>query len=202
MENIIKQAAISLANGGVVCFPTETVYALAASAVDEKAVAAIYKIKGRDYNKPLSLLMPDIATARQIVKINDAALKLMEKFCPGPITFILPKAPTCQLPAFLNSGLDAVGVRIPDHKIALEILRQANCPVVATSVNPSGMPEAITAAQVKSYFGDKIDFILGDDEGVKGKASTIVDMTGGGIKVLREGVITKEQIYEVMGNLC
>ena len=103
------------------------------------------------------------------------------------------------LPGFVNSGLNTIGVRIPDHEIALEILKLANCPVVATSVNPSGMPEAITAKQVKGYFGEMIDFIVEDDGDVKGRASTIVDMTDEGVKVLREGAITKEQIYEVMG---
>lgn len=198
MNEKIKQAAKLIKQGKLVSFPTETVYALAADANNSKAVEAIYRLKGRNADKPLALLLADIDLAQSIVELNEAARKLAAEFCPGPITFVLKKHKGSKLAANLNEGIDTIAVRIPDHEIALSILRKAGCPVVATSVNPSGQPSAISAAEVEGYFSGRIDYLLDGGDCTIGIASTVVDLTGSSPKILREGSITKEDIESVL----
>ncbi|MCE3233685.1 MAG: yciO [Rickettsiaceae bacterium] len=194
MKNNLRQAARLLEEGKVLSFPTETVYAIAGNALNEAAVSRIYEIKGRDFNKPLAILSPSLERLKNIVIINESACKIAEEFCPGPITLVLSKHPKCKVLPAVNSGLQTLAVRIPDNKIALEILKEANCPVIGTSANPSGKAEAINAAQVNNYFSDKLSMIIDGGECEIGKPSTIVDLTGPEIKILREGSISKEQI--------
>jgi L-threonylcarbamoyladenylate synthase len=197
MELLIKQACKLLEEGKLISFPTETVYALAANATDEEALKAIYKIKGREFKKPLALLFKNIEDARRYVKFNETALILAKKFCPGPISFVLPKSDNCNLPYIINGGLGTLSVRIPDHKIALAILNQVNCPIVATSSNISGQPDATTAEEVYNYFGNNIGMIINSD-GCSGQASTIVDLCGSQPKILREGEITALDIIKTI----
>ena len=158
---------------------------------------AIYKIKGREFKKPLALLFKNIEDARRYVKFNETALILAKKFCPGPISFVLPKSDNCNLPYIINGGLGTLSVRIPDHKIALAILNQVNCPIVATSSNISGQPDATTAEEVYNYFGNNIGMIINSD-GCSGQASTIVDLCGSQPKILREGEITALDIIKTI----
>lgn len=195
MEILIKQACKLLEGGKLVSFPTETVYALAANATDEQALKAIYNIKGREFKKPLALLFKNIEDAQRYVKFNKNALMLAQKFCPGPISFVLPKSDNCNLPDIINGGLDTLSIRIPDHEIALAILNQVNCPIVATSSNISGKPDATTAEQVRDYFGNNIDMII-NGLGCSGRASTIVDLCKRQPKILREGEISLSDILK------
>ena len=198
MNNNITQAIKDIEQGKLVCFPTETVYALAANALNMQAIEKIYTIKGRDFNKPLALLLKDIASAKEVVKTNKNFDKLAKAFCPGPITFIMQKSATYPLPSGLNSGVDTIAVRIPKNDIALDILQKANCYIVATSVNPSGKKEATNAKQAQEYFGDKIETIIDGGECDLKVASTIVDLSEGTIKIVREGIITEEMIQEII----
>jgi L-threonylcarbamoyladenylate synthase len=197
MSDLIKQAASMLQRGRVISFPTETVYALACNAYDGAAIARIYQIKGREFNKPLALLVKDIASLDGVVKMHDEALKLAQAFCPGPITFVLPKASGCAIINGTNQQLYTIAVRIPDHAIALQILQDVDCPIFATSANLSGMEEAIDAEQVRKYFPD-LDMIIDGGKCQIGKASTIVDFCGKSPVILREGSVTKEQIEAVL----
>lgn len=195
MEILIKQACKLLEGGKLVSFPTETVYALAANATDEQALKAIYNIKGREFKKPLALLFKNIEDAQRYVKFNKNALMLAQKFCPGPISFVLPKLTNCNLPDIINGGLDTLSIRIPDHEIALAILNQVNFPIVATSSNISGKPDATSAEQVRNYFGSNIDMVI-NGLGCSGRASTIVDLCERQPKILREGEISLSDILK------
>ncbi len=197
MGELIKQASSMLQRGKIISFPTETVYALAANAMDESAVAEIYRIKGRDFDKPLALLVKDIASLEGVVEMNGSALKLAKVFCPGPITFILPKSKNCEIKSGMNQKLQMLAVRIPDNDIALQILGAANCPIFATSANPSGMAEAVNAGQVRGYFPD-LEMIIDGGECKIGRASTIVDLCGEKPVILREGSVSREEIEWVI----
>lgn len=199
MELLIKQACKLLEEGKLVCFPTETVYALAANANNEKALKAIYTLKGREFKKPFALLFKNVQDAQRYVKFNKNALILAEKFCPGPISFVLQKSDNCDLPTIINGGLDTLSVRIPDHKIALEILSHVRCPIVATSANISGEPDATTYNEVVYYFENNIEMIINGD-GCSGKASTVVDLSSTQPKILREGEISLSDILKIVDN--
>jgi L-threonylcarbamoyladenylate synthase len=197
MRKIIKQASAMLQRGKIISFPTETVYALAVNAMDENAIVEIYRIKGRDFDKPLALLAKDIASLEGVVEMNDAALKLAKVFCPGPITFILPKAKNCKVKNSVNQELKTLAVRIPDNEIALQILNALSCPIFATSANPSGMSEAVNAGQVRGYFPD-LEMVIDGGECKIGRASTIVDLCGDRPMILREGSVSKAEIEAVI----
>lgn len=197
MDDIIIQAVRFLRDGGVISFPTETVYALAADATNKHAIERIYKIKGREFNKPLAVLVKDTKQAKELVECNAAFFKLAEKFSPGPISYILPVKKNIKL--YANQGLTSLGVRIPDNKTALQILAAADFPVAATSTNPSGQPEATSANEVKSYFGGQIDMIIDSDDECSGRASTIIDLCSATPKILRIGEISEEEIKAVIG---
>jgi len=199
MEKEILQAARILERGGVVCFPTETVYALAANAYDADACQRIYEIKGRDYQKPLAILAPTIESLQEIAVTNDIFNKIAKELSPGPITYILPKKGSFDLAVNANLGLSSVAVRIPDHAIALAILKEANCPVVATSANISGESDSIDEAQVNSVFSEMVDLVVAGGKSKIGVASTIVDLCSGTYEILREGVVTKEMIENAIG---
>ncbi|PIR37553.1 MAG: threonylcarbamoyl-AMP synthase [Alphaproteobacteria bacterium CG11_big_fil_rev_8_21_14_0_20_39_49] len=197
MESLIIQASILLENGKSVSFPTETVYALAANAKNENALEAVFKLKGREFKKPLALLVENIDEAKKYVDFNEHALMIAKKLCPGPISMVLPKSKGCDLPDIINGGMDTLSVRIPDHKTALEILRHTNCPVVATSANLSGKPDALCASEVRGYFGDKIDMVI-EGGGCSGEASTVIDLCGDSPKILRKGKITMDDILKII----
>ena len=144
-------------------------------------------------------MVTDIKFAASYVELNDRALKLAKAFCPGPLSIVLPKKAGCKIDGSVNANLDSFSIRIPNHQIALDVLNEVRCPVVLTSANPSGQMEAVTADQVKKYFGDKIDIIL---DGVTqiGVASTVVDLCADEVKILRQGVITLEEIYKILSD--
>lgn len=195
MDKEIIKVISSLAQGKVVFFATETVYAMAADVRNKKAVQKIYEMKGRDENKPLAVMVNGVEKLHNIAKIDSRARRLFEAFCPGALTIILPKCENSQLPEYLNQGFDNVAVRIPQNKLAQEILNNYDGLIVATSANPSEQDAAINKEQVVEYFGSDI-IIAADDFGAQGVASTIVDMSNGDIEVLREGLITKQQILD------
>ena len=197
MESYIRQASKLLEEGKLVSFPTETVFALAANAQDEKALESIFKVKGRENKKPLALLVENTNQAKKYVKLNKNALLIMQELCPGPISLVLPMADDCNLPKIINGGINTLSVRIPDHKTALAILNEVNCPIVATSANISGKPDALSAKEVEDYFGNKIDYII-EGEGCSGEASTVVDLCGEYPKILRQGKITMDDILKII----
>ncbi len=198
----IAAAAEILQRGGLVAVPTETVYGLAGSGLDEKAVARIYEVKGRPAVKPLALMVPDgSAMDRYCRDVPAQARALAEKFWPGPLTIVL-KAKEI-IPSLVLAGGTTVGLRCPDHPLTLKLLRLCALPLAAPSANPSGAESPKTAAQVLDYFDGQIDAVIDGGPCDLGTASTILDMSAVPYRILRQGALPEEKIAEALSEeLC
>ncbi|MDQ0257180.1 L-threonylcarbamoyladenylate synthase [Evansella vedderi] len=194
----IQIAAQRLQEGEVVAFPTETVYGLGGNALSDKAIHRIFQAKGRPSDNPLIVHIADENKLDDYVeKIPSHAQKLMEAYWPGPLTIVLEDKG--KLSTGVTAGLSTVAVRMPDHPIALALIRAANLPLAAPSANTSGKPSPTTAQHVyKDLKGSISTIIDGGPTGV-GVESTVVDCTGKTVTILRPGGITKEQLEEVVG---
>ncbi len=193
-KDVVSKAVSVLKNGGVVALPTETVYGLAGDLFSKKAVRKIYKIKSRNFSKPLSVFVPDIESVSLYVeKLPDFAYKLMRTFCPGPLTVVLKKKIGLDVPF----QTEALGFRIPDHFVPLALLKEYS-PLVSTSANTSGEKDALNTEEVKGYFDGKIDLILDGGQTIWGMPSTVIDCTGNSPKLIREGKIKKEDIERII----
>jgi tRNA threonylcarbamoyl adenosine modification protein (Sua5/YciO/YrdC/YwlC family) len=159
-EAAVAAAARSLAGGGLVAFPTETVYGLGADAANPAAIARLYQAKGRPAFHPLIAHVGDLAAARRIARFDATALALAEAFWPGPLTLVLPKSGDCAVADLATAGLDTIAVRVPAHPVAREILRAFGGPVVAPSANLSGHVSPTAAAHVQSDLAGRIDLIV------------------------------------------
>ena len=193
----IEIAADLILGGDVVGIPTETVYGLAANALDGSAVAKIFKAKGRPPDNPLIIHLCDVADIEKYAKnIPKLCYILADKFCPGPFTMILPKRHI--IPEIVSGGLDTVAVRIPQNKIALELIKKTGKPLAAPSANISGSPSPTKAAHVLSDMNGKIPAVIDGGDCVLGLESTVVTFisNGGdeGVKILRPGFITADDI--------
>ncbi len=194
-ENILKAAEV-IRNGGLVAFPTETVYGLGANALDENAVRRIFEMKGRPQDNPLIVHVDSTVAARQIAEFNDKAEKLAAAYWPGPLTMVLPGV---GIPKSVSAGLDTVGVRMPDSDAALSLISASGVPIAAPSANKSGSPSPTSAGHVRSDFGDEL-LILDAGECSIGVESTVVDMTKDVPVILRPGAITLDMIKECLGD--
>lgn len=189
----MKRAAAIIRAGGLVAVPTETVYGLAGNGLDAAAVERIYEIKGRPSVKPLSLMVPDAgALARYGRDVPEAAYALAERFWPGPLTIVVKADPA--VPAIVRAGGDTVGLRCPDSEKTLALLSAADVPLAAPSANPSGRESPKTAAAVAAYFDGRIDAIIDGGACTLGTESTIVDLTGGQVRILRQGALKEADI--------
>ena len=194
------EAALALRGGQVVAFPTETVYGLGADALNEDAVRAIYTAKGRPSDNPLIVhIYPGFDLKRVVLSIPPQAVDLMEAFWPGPLTLIFPKH--ASVPYATTGGLETVGVRMPSHPRAMELLRLADIPVAAPSANRSGRPSPTTAAHVWEDMQGRIAAIVDGGPCTVGLESTIVDLTGEVPLLLRPGGITLEMLQNVVGKV-
>ena len=194
----MASAAASLAAGGLVAFPTETVYGLGADAANPDAIAALYQAKGRPAFNPLIAHVGDLDAARRIAQFDAAALALAESFWPGPLTLVLPKTKDCAVADLATAGLDTVAVRIPAHPVAREILRAFGGPVVAPSANLSGHVSPTMAAHVRSDLEGRIDLIVDGGAVAVGVESTIVGCFEAPM-LLRPGGLPRENIERVLG---
>ena len=195
----LKEPAKVIRNGGIVIFPTETVYGIGTNGFDEKSIKKIYELKRRDSNKPISLLVSNIEMVEMVAKdISDLEYKLMRKFWPGPFTIILKKKSI--VPDILTSNGDTVGVRMPSGEIAKKLIEYAEVPIAAPSANISGKPSGTDINDIMKDFEGKVDCIIDNGISELGVASTIVKVVDNIPYVLREGIITKEQIEEVVNN--
>lgn len=196
-ENI-RRAAEMLRAGGLVAFPTETVYGLGANALDENAVAGIFTAKGRPAADPLIVHLHRVAQLAGVTgAVPPIALRLAEVFWPGPLTLILPKSPA--IPALVTSGLETVAVRIPDHPLALALLEAADLPVAAPSANRFGRTSPTTAQHVWHDLHGRIDLILDGGPTPIGVESTVLDVTVSPPRILRPGGIAPEMLEPVIG---
>lgn len=196
-EEKLMEAAKILQKGGLVAFPTETVYGLGADGLNSEAAAKIYYAKGRPSDNPLILHIADMDMVSKLAKnISEDAMKVMNAFWPGPLTVILNK--TDIVPYGTTGGLDTVAIRMPSHPVARELIRIANVAVAAPSANTSGRPSPTTAQHVIQDLDGKIDMIVDGGKVGIGIESTIVDMTGENPMILRPGYITKPMLEEVV----
>lgn len=185
-----------LKNGGIVIFPTETVYGIGANAYNPEAVRKIYEVKNRPDEKPLCIMVSGIDEIEKYAVIeNESERKIINNFMPGPITIILKKKPGVF--DYISSGKDTIGIRIPDNKIVLEILKKLQLPIVAPSANISGMPSGIDLNDILKDFDSKVDVCINGGKAKIGEASTIVEIIDGKPVILRQGKITLKEIEKV-----
>ncbi|MFU8795713.1 MAG: L-threonylcarbamoyladenylate synthase [Dehalococcoidia bacterium] len=192
LQREIEHGVEVLRNGGVIAYPTDTVYGLGADAFNTAAVDRIYEIKGRPRERQLPLLIADEEYLPLLVEpVPDMARFLAGRFWPGALTMVFPAAPS--LPAHLATG-PGIAVRLPDHAACLALIRGLGNPVIGTSANLSGRGPALTAAEVRQQLGSRIDLVI-DGGGCRGgRESTVIDVTGRAPLVLREGIITAHEI--------
>jgi L-threonylcarbamoyladenylate synthase len=196
----IRQAAEIIKKGGLVAFPTETVYGLGANAFNPFAVARIFEVKRRPYFDPLIVHVSDPADLKKLViKVPPDAKKLMERFWPGPLTVVLLKKD--EVPDIVNAGLPTVAIRMPKHPMALSLIEQAHCPIAAPSANPFGYLSPTTAEHVRNQLGDQIDYLLDGGPCEVGLESTIVSFNERRPRLLRPGGVPLEEIESVIGTV-
>ena len=197
-ENIARAAA-RLQGGELVAFPTETVYGLGANALNAEAIARIYATKGRPAHNPLIVHVTSIKEARELAAHwPENAQKLAEAFWPGPLTLVVPK--TSAVPGIISAGLGTVALRVPAHPVALELLRAAKIPIAAPSANKSGEVSPSRARHVIQSLGDDI-WVLDGGPCEVGIESTVVDVSGEGVAILRPGTLSRRHIERVVGPL-
>ena len=194
----LEEAGKVLKEGGIVAFPTDTVYGLGAVYTDERAVRKIFEAKGRDEGKPLSILVsgPD-QVGLLTDEVSEEARILMEKFWPGALTLIFPKNDT--VPDVVAAGGNTVGIRMPADETAVSIIRTAGMPLAAPSANTSGKRSAACAEEVIEDLDGRIDMVIDGGPCRIGLSSTVLDLTGGEIRILREGTVTRKMIEEAVG---
>ena len=199
-EAQLEEAAHIIKNGGLVAFPTETVYGLGANALNEAAAKKIYEAKGRPSDNPLIAHIADQKDLAPLVStISEDGKKLMEAFWPGPLTLIFPKSN--EVPYQTTGGLDTVAVRMPKHPVARELIRRSQVPIAAPSANTSGRPSPTTADHVWQDLEGKIEMILDGGAVGIGVESTIIDVSTGEPMILRPGAVTQEMASLVLGKV-
>ncbi|MDR5659725.1 L-threonylcarbamoyladenylate synthase [Serpentinicella sp. ANB-PHB4] len=199
-SNLIKKGAQMIKNGGVVAFPTETVYGLGANALDTEAVQKIFKAKGRPSDNPLIVHVSSIDEVNPLVKaLPKSAIALMKSFWPGPLTIVLEKSE--KIPSVVSAGLDTVALRMPDHPIALALIKETLLPIAAPSANISGRPSPTKGEHVIEDLNNRVEGIVVGDDCHVGLESTVLDMTGEVPMILRPGGVTREALETVLGKV-
>jgi L-threonylcarbamoyladenylate synthase len=200
LQGQVKEAVQILKKGGVIVFPTDTVYGLGADAFNSKAVERIYEIKKRPRHLPLPLLLSDVSQVTMIAEsVPGIGWFLASRFWPGGLTLVLPKI--ASLPTYLTKG-PTVAVRVPNHPICLTLSKHLGRPIIGTSANISGRPSSLTADKVKQQLGDKVDLIIDGGKCSGGGESTIVDVTGEVPVVLRQGIVAQHEIDVAFKEYC
>jgi L-threonylcarbamoyladenylate synthase len=194
-KEIIKSAGNCIRQGGLVVFPTETVYGLGANALDEEAVKGIFTAKGRPQDNPLIIHVADLNINNLVQEVPKVAEEMMERFWPGPLTLIMKKASV--VPDTTSAGLDSVGIRMPANTIARELIKTAGVPIAAPSANISGKPSPTEIEGCIEDLKGRVDFIIGGEKCEVGLESTIVDCTVEPPCILRPGGITLEMLREI-----
>ncbi len=197
----IAAAAAAIRRGGLVAFPTETVYGLGADATNDHAVAAIFAVKQRPRINPLIVHVPDSEKAAELVAFNAGACALAERFWPGPLTLVLPRRKTARISLLASAGLDTIAVRVPSHPVAQALLRACGLPIAAPSANPSGQVSPTRAIHVAGDLGGRVEFILDGGPVAIGIESTVVGFEGDRPILLRAGAISRSRIEAIVGAL-
>jgi L-threonylcarbamoyladenylate synthase len=196
IQQQVEQGITILKRGGIVAFPTDTVYGLGACISIDHAVARIYMVKGRPRSMALPLLLSDKSQIGEVAQpVPPNALLLADKFLPGALTMVLFKSES--VPDIVTGGGRTVAIRIPAHPIPVALARGLGTPIAGTSANLSGKPSSLTADEVRAQLGDKVDLIIDGGRCPGGKESTIVDLTEETPLILREGAISREELKQV-----
>lgn len=184
--DLMRLAGDAIRRGELVAFPTETVYGIAADAFNPEAVSRVYEVKGRPSGKPLPVQVSSKSDIEKLaVDIPEVGWKLIDNFFPGPLTIVMWAS--SDIPNLVTAGTGKVGIRMPDHQVALELIREAGTPIVAPSANVSDMPPATTAEEVLKYFDGMIEVLLDAGPANLMVASTVIDVTETPPKILRQG---------------
>ena len=194
-DEAIRAAGFLMKQGGVVVYPTETVYGLGCVPSDTDASQRVCEIKQRA-DKPLPLICADIVAARKIVEMDSAAEKLAARFWPGPLTMVLPTKVKYSM--WVNHGASTLGVRVSPHPVASILAKEAGGVIVSTSANISGDEPAISASEARDIFGNKVDIIIDGGRSQGSESSTVVDLTGEEVWLLRKGPVKGEDIMAVL----
>jgi L-threonylcarbamoyladenylate synthase len=193
------EAVAALKRGEVIVFPTETLYGLGADALDSTAVKKVFQLKGRDANDPIPVLVSDVEMLlRLIAEVPAAAKPLISRFWPGPLTLVFPGRQ--DIPAPLLNAAGGIGVRISSQPIATELVRGLGRPVTATSANPSGKEPARTVHEAKNYFAGQIDVFVDGGVLTSKRGSTVAQVIGDAIKIIREGEIPAAELKSILSN--
>lgn len=196
----VQAAARLLRAGELVAIPTETVYGLAANALDPAAVETIFRVKGRPNDNPLIVHIADLPALDEVVReVPESARRLAERFWPGPLTMILPRDP--RIPDATTAGLDTVAVRMPSHPVARAIIRASGLPIAAPSANLSGLPSPTTAAHCMRDLSGKVPAVVDGGACEFGVESTVITLAGETPRLLRPGAVTLEQLRETLGEV-
>lgn len=198
-ESSIAEAGALLAQGRLVAFPTETVYGLGGDATCDRAVAAIFEAKGRPSFNPLIVHIAEPAQMNTLVVADERARRLSERFWPGPLTLVLPRRPDSPVSLLASAGLDSIAVRMPDHPVALALIRATGRPVAAPSANRSGEVSPTTAGHVAHSLGSRLAMILDGGPCRVGVESTVLDLCGERPALLRPGGVSAEVIEQALG---
>jgi L-threonylcarbamoyladenylate synthase len=197
VQRQIDAAVAVLLDGGIVAYPTDTVYGLGASMSIPAAVERVFAAKRRTHDMALPLLVADSAQMAGLAsRFPPVARLLVERFLPGALTLVLPASDA--VPGIVTAGGKTVAVRIPDHPVPLELIRGIGAPLVGTSANVSGKPSPLTAAETRAQLGEAVDMVVDDGRRCPGTESTIVDVSSETPVVLREGAIPKEDIEQAV----
>ena len=180
----IEKVVGILITGGVIVYPTDTIYGVGCDASDLDAVKKIYSLKGRDDNKPMSFICSDLGQIQQLADLTQTQFEILERNLPGAFTFILNASSSC--PKHLQSENQTVGIRIPDHPLCSALVKQLEQPIITTSINQAGQPALSNPQEIETIFGDRIDLIL-DAGKIENTASTIIDLTQDSPTIIREG---------------
>ena len=194
----LKKPAQILKSGGIVVFPTETVYGIGVNSLDKTAIEKLYTVKNRPVNKPISLLISNIEMIENVAKdILPEEYALMKAFMPGPLTIILKKKDN--ISNLLTANTNTIGVRMPANKIALK--NYAGMPIATPSANISGKPSGTNIETIMKDFGNSVDVYIDGGESKLGLASTVVQIVNGIPNILRQGVITEKNIIDILQNM-
>ncbi len=199
LEQQILEAVGVLKGEGVVAFPTDTLYGLGASIYSQRAVERVFQIKGRPQEMALPVLLSRPEQLEEVaLEVSPMAHRLARAFWPGPLTLVVQKSP--RVPSLVTAGRETVAVRVPNHQVPRALVEGLGAPLTGTSANPSGGPDPVTAEDVRRLLGTQVDYIVDGGPAPLGRPSTVVDVTGDTLRVLRARAVSVQQLQEVVGS--